>query len=299
MKALDYRPNSPARMLASNKTFLIGLTYNESSSYISSIQAGVLKACRAEHYDLLIFPYAYDAPSLLDDLGDFISSKRIDGLVLLPPISDVKGVQELLDESGIANISISRKTTNEERTSICTNDREICQHMVQHLSKLGHRRIAFVRSDPDHKAMSDRFLGYLDGMAEANIQIDYSIIAQGDNSFESGIECGIKLLQQQPRPTAIFCSNDHMAAGVMKVAHEQQLKIPNDISIAGFDDTPMASRLWPELTTIHQPLGTMAKRATEDLITMIRNEKPKERRVVFNSKIVIRQSTGPAPTKTG
>jgi len=296
MKALDYRPNTPARMLAGNKTFLIGLTYNASSSYISSIQSGVLKACRTEHYDLLILPCVHDAPSLLDELGEFIASKRVDGLVILPPVSDVDGVQELLDENGVANIAISRKASSEEGPSICTNDREICQSMVQHLSNLGHQRIAFVRNDPNHKAMSDRYLGYLDGMAEAGLEVDESIIAQGDNSFESGINCGIELLALRSRPTAIFCANDHMAAGVMKVAHEQQLRIPKDVSIAGFDDAPLASRLWPELTTINPPLEAMAKRATENLIKLARNEDLIEQTVVFDAELVIRQSTGPAPT---
>lgn len=295
MKALGYRPNTPARMLASNKTFLIGLIYNASSSYIASIQKGVLEACRPEHYDVLIHPCTYDDPALLDELREFISSKRVDGLVLIPPVSDVAGIQELLDEHGIANISISRRPSNEEDWSVCTNDREICKNMVRYLSQLGHQRIAFVRSHPDHKAMSDRYIGYLDGMAEVGLSVEDSLVAQGANSFESGVDCGVALLSQKFRPTAIFCANDHMAAGVIKVAHEQGLDIPKDISIAGFDDAPLASQIWPELTTVKPPLEAMAKRATEDLIRMARGQKPKELRVVIDAAIVIRQSTGPVP----
>ncbi|TQV78181.1 LacI family transcriptional regulator [Exilibacterium tricleocarpae] len=294
MQTLGYRPNSPARMLASNQTYLIGLIYNASSSYITSIQNGVLSACRPEHYDLLIHPCSYDSPSLLDNIGDFIASKRVDGLVLVPPVSDVAGIRELLIEHGVVNVAISHEPEDETDWAVCTNDREICKNMVRHLSRLGHQRIAFVRSHPDHKAMADRYLGYLDGMAEVKLKVNDALVVQGENTFESGIDCGVQLLRQRPRPTAIFCANDHMATGVMKVAHERRLQIPGDVSIAGFDDIPVAKQVWPQLTTVRQPLEAMAKLAAEELIRLVRNEKPQELRVVVDAELIIRQSTGPA-----
>jgi len=295
MQTLGYRPNSPARMLASNRTFLIGLIYNASSSYITSVQNGVLDACRAQHYDLLIHPCRYNHPSLLDNIREFISSKRVDGLVLVPPVSDVAGIHELLIEHGIANVAISHQPNNETDWAVNTNDQEICKKMVRHLADLGHQRIAFVRSSPDHKAMAKRYQGFLDGMAEVNLNVDENLIVQGDNSFESGINCGLQLLTQEPRPSAIFCANDPMATGVMKVVHEQRLEIPGDISIAGFDDSPVAKQVWPPLTTVRQPLETMAKLAAETLISLVRNEAPQELCVVLDSELLIRDSTGPAP----
>jgi len=295
MQTLGYRPNSPARMLASNRTFLIGLIYNASSSYITSVQNGVLDACRAQHYDLLIHPCRYDHPSLVDNIRDFISSKRVDGLVLVPPVSDVAGIHELLIEHGIANVTISQEANKATDWAVNTNDQEICKKVVRHLADLGHQKIAFVRSSPDHKAMAKRYQGFLDGMAEVNLSIDENLIVQGDNSFESGINCGLQLLKQEPRPSAIFCANDPMAAGVMKVAHEENLAIPGDISIAGFDDSPVARQVWPPLTTVRQPLENMAKMAAETLLCLVRNETPDERCVVLDSELLIRQSTGPAP----
>lgn len=299
MQMLAYRPNSPARMLASNRTYLVGLIYNSTNSnYITNIQNGVLSACLPEHYDLLIHPCRYTDPSLLDDIREFISSKRVDGLILVPPLSDVGGIHELLNKHGIANIALSKEPIDETDWTVCTNDREICKHMVRHLSRLGHQRIAFVRSHPDHTAMANRYLGYLDGMAEANLDINEALIVQGENTFESGIDCGVQLLRNRPRPTAVFCANDHMAAGVMKVAHERRLDIPGDISIAGFDDEPLASQVWPHLTTVRQPLNSMAQIATEQLIRMARDEKPQELRIVVDAELVFRQSTGPARDET-
>lgn len=298
MQALGYRPNSPARMLASNRTFLIGLIYNASSSYITSIQNGVLSACRPEHYDLLIHPCSYDSPSLLDNIRDFITNKRVDGLVLVPPVSDVAGIHELLQEHNIANIAISHEPEDETDWAVCTNDREVCKNMIRHLSRLGHQRIAFVRGHPDHKAMNDRYLGYLDGMKEVNLEVSEDMVFQGGNSYESGIDSGVQLLRQRPRPTAIFCANDHMASGVMKVAHERRLEMPADLSVAGFDDSSIAKQVWPQLTTVKQPLETMAKLAAEQLIRLVRNEKPQELRVVIDAELVIRQSTGAAPIES-
>ena len=298
MEALGYRPNSPARMLAGNRTYLVGLIYNASSGYITSIQNGVLCACRPEHYDLLIHPCSYTAPSLPDQIREFITPPRVDGLILVPPVSDIDGVRELVHELGIPSVVISGEPLDETDWAICTNDREISKEMVRHLYRLGHQSIAFVRGHPAHKAMDNRYRGYLDGMAEAEINVDESIVVQGENTFESGIDCGIRLMRRQPRPTAVFCANDHMAAGVIKVAHERKLEIPRDLSVTGFDDLPIAEHVWPQLTTIRQPLEPMAQLAASQLIGLIRNETPKELRQVIESQMVVRQSTGPAPTET-
>ena len=298
MEALGYRPNSPARMLAGNRTYLIGLIYNASSGYITSIQNGVLCACRPEHYDLLIHPCSYTAPTLPDQIRKFITPPRVDGLILVPPISDIDGVRELVHELGIPSVVISGEPFDETDWAVCTNDREISEEMVRHLCRLGHQSIAFVRGHPAHKAMDNRYRGYLDGMAEAEIDVDESMVVQGKNTFESGIDCGIRLMRRQPRPTAVFCANDHMAAGVIKVAHERKLEIPRDLSVTGFDDLPIAEHVWPQLTTIRQPLEPMAQLAASQLIGLVRDETPKELRQVIESQMVIRQSTGPAPTET-
>jgi len=107
--------------------------------------------------------------------------------------------------------------------------------------------------------------------------------------------CGEQLLNQSPRPTAIFCANDQMAAGVMRIAHERGLRIPEDISIAGFDDMPLASKIWPQLSTIKPPLEEMAKQATMSVIRMAKNELSESESVVIDAEIVLRQSTSSAP----
>ena len=122
-----------------------------------------------------------------------MAGPRVDGLVLVPPVSDVPEVLGLLKELGIPNVAIARESVSEPDWTVCTNDHEICRDMVRHLSRLGHQRIAFVRGHPDHKAMGTRYLGYLDGMAEADLDVDETLVIQGANTFDSGVDCAVRL----------------------------------------------------------------------------------------------------------
>jgi len=293
ISTLSYRPNSSARKLAGNRTYLLGLVYNANSSYITSIQNGVLDACRDQHYDLLINPCAYTDATLLDELRDLVTTPRVDGLLLIPPVSDLLPVRELMRELKTPNVIVSRESVTDSEWTVCTNDKQVSTDVVQHLSRLGHERIAFVCGHPDHRAMANRFKGYRAGMQNAGLRVLKSLVAAGENTFESGIDCGLKLLRNEKRPTAIFCANDHMAAGVMKAAHEKGLSIPGDLSVAGFDDIPLANQIWPQLTTVRQPLHDMAMLAAELLIQRLRGNVPEGVNRVLDSKLIIRDSTGP------
>jgi LacI family transcriptional regulator len=194
---------------------------------------------------------------------------------------------------GAPNVIISRESVADSEWTVCTNDRQVCAEMVQHLSRRGHKRIAFVCGHPDHKAMANRYKGYIDGMRKSGLRVLKSQVVEGRNTFESGIDCGVRLLRDKNRPTAIFCANDHMAAGVMKVAHEKRVLIPGELSVAGFDDIPLAGQLWPALTTVRQPLHEMAKLAAELLLQRLHGDSPEGVNRVVDAELIIRDSTGP------
>ncbi len=296
MEALKYRPNSSARRLAGNRSYLLGLLYdNPSPSYVTNIQNGVLAACKDEHYDLLIYPCSHSDPSLLDEISELITSVRVDGLLLTPPVSDMAVVRKHLRKLKAPNVVISLAGDSRSKWTVGTNDREICAEMVSYLAGLGHQRIAFVMGHPDHKAIADRFEGFKDGMQDNGLKILKSLCAQGYNTFASGVECGRRLLSRKHPPTAIFCANDDMATGVMKVADEMNLPIPAELSVAGFDDSPLACQIWPLLTTIRQPTSDMAYLAGKLLIRRLRGESPAGVKKVLVSELVIRESTGPVP----
>ena len=167
--------------------------------------------------------------------------------------------------------------------------------MTRYLASLGHRRIAFIKGHPQHKAVGNRYLGYRDGLQDSGIQFSEELVAQGQNSLGSGEECALQLLQLRDRPTAVFAANDDMAAGVMKVAAKLGIAIPGQLSVAGCDDISLARQIYPTLTTIRQPLAAMAELAALALIEDIRRDAPRGGVEIVPGKLEVRESTGPAP----
>ncbi|MDH3589450.1 MAG: LacI family DNA-binding transcriptional regulator [Gammaproteobacteria bacterium] len=291
---LNYLPNPSARSLASRRSFLIGLLYdNPSASYLVNIQDGALKTSRATGYDLIIHPCVYKDPNLTTELQMMIAQSKVDGLVLTPPLSDMDSVVNLLDELGMPFVRVAPADRSDTGRAIYTNDSETCAEMTAYLHSLGHEDIAFIIGHPDHGAVAQRFDGYQAGMKKCGLTVRKDFIAQGYNSFESGVDCAKQLLSLKRPPTAIFASNDDMAAGVIKEAHDRGLAIPGDLSVAGFDDIPLASYLWPALTTVRQPIQQMAASAAELLLTKLGARDDGEIESVVKSELVIRESTGP------
>ena len=296
METLKYSPNSSARRLAGNRSYLLGLLYdNPSANYITSIQEGVLKVCKDEHYDMFIHPCSRSHPALLTEISDLLSLRKVDGLLLTAPISDMQSVRKMLRKMQAPNVVIEPSEPGGSKWTVGTNDRDSCAAMVHHFAGLGHKRIAFVLGHPDHLALTNRFEGFEAGMKESGLKVLKSLCVQGYNSFDSGVDCGRRLLSRTKLPTAIFCANDDMAAGVMRVAHEMNLSIPDDLSVAGFDDIPLARQTWPLLTTVRQPVHEMAELATRLLISRLRGETPEGVKRIMPSELVIRNSTGPVP----
>jgi LacI family transcriptional regulator len=283
-------------VLAGKRSYLVGLLYdNPSASYITNVQAGVLAVCRQASYDLLIHPCDYRQRDLDREITDFVAQTRVDGLILTPPVTDLPELRRTLKRLAIPNVIIAPASMDTTPWSVGTNDREVCAEMVTFLSGLGHRRIAFILGHPDHLALRNRFDGYLEGMRRCGHRALQSLQVQGYNSFDSGVECARRLLAGQRRPTAIFAGNDDMAAGVLHVAHEKGLRVPDDLSVAGFDDIPLASQVWPPLSTIRQPIAEMATAATQLLLCRFSNQPVTEIEREIPSRLVIRASTGPAP----
>lgn len=295
--ALHYRPSRSARSLAGQRSFLIGLLYdNPSASYVIGVQSGALAACRDADYQLLIHPCSYQRPGLAEEITGLVRQSHLEGLLLTPPLSDQRSLAEALDAAGIDYVRIAPGKRLAAGRGVYTNDRVICRRMTEHLVSLGHRRIAFIVGHPDHLAVAKRHGGYRDGLAAGGLPCDPGLVIQGMNSFESGVEAARKILGGRKRPTAIFASNDDMAAGALLVAHELGIGVPEELSIAGFDDIPLARQLWPPLTTIRQPIVEMGRRAADMLLARLRaRTQPESTGEEIESVLVLRESTAAAP----
>jgi LacI family transcriptional regulator len=291
---LDYRPNASARSLAGNRSYVLGLLYgNPSANYVLDVQEGMLATCRPQGYDLLIHPCNYRDDGITKEIIDLIHQKRIDGLVLTPPLTDHLQVINALKKLDIPFVRIAPTLNKEISPYVETNDQEAAYDMTCQLIAMGHVDIGFICGHPDHRAVAHRFEGYKAALVENQIELNPAWVEQGLNSFESGEACARSLLQKKPHPTAVFAANDDMAAAVLMVAHQLGIKIPNDLSVAGFDDTPVAHQIWPALTTVRQPIQQMARKATDLLLKQLKGKDVQLPASMLSSSLIMRDSTGP------
>jgi LacI family transcriptional regulator len=268
---LNYRPNQSARGLAGNRSYLVALLYdNPSPSYLASIQGGILEACQAGAYGMVLQPVDSAAADLLPRVEDFLRRSRVDGLVLTPPVCDRRDLVAMLRAENIPHVSIAPPDPG-KGMAVILDDRCAAREMTEYLLQQGHLRIAFIKGHPAHGAGQRRYDGYRDALAQAGIGEEPRLVVQGEFSFQSGVECAAGLLAPDHPPTAIFAANDDMAAGVMSVALERGLRIPEDLAVAGFDDSKLSRQIWPALTTVRQPVRDMGRTAAEILLANIKN----------------------------
>lgn len=295
-EALRYTPHASARSLAGHRSFNIALVYNNpSDNYMMGVISGVLEACAAEQYHLILSPVALDEAGLLAEIDDLMAHSRPDGLLLTPPLTDSAALLARLAALDVPYASISPRR-QDDGVAVAMDEPAAAELVVEHLVALGHRRIAHVLGHPAHGASQWRLDGYRRGLAKAGLPIDPTLEVAGEFSFESGVYAAQRLLDMTPMPTAIFAANDDMAAGVLHVAHHRGLRVPEDLSVVGFDDTPISRQLFPLLTTIHQPTRDMGRLATGALLAHIREPNPALLQRVPHM-LKVRESTGPAPAR--
>jgi LacI family transcriptional regulator len=288
-ETLNYRPNQSARQLASDVTFVIGMLYdNPNSSYVTDVQYGSLQVCREYGYNLLIHPCHADSPDLIREIIGL--QHQVDGLIVLQPLSDHHELNRALLDHSIACVRVSQRPFA-PFPWISVGDKEAADQMTEYLLNLGHRRIGFIVGHPEHGSSHDRLAGYRNALERHNIPYGTSLIEQGQFDFESGYSCAQRLLASTPRPTAIFASNDPMAMGVLSAAHEIGIDVPRELSVAGFDDSPLARHAWPPLTTVRQPITEVARLATEVLMHQLRGRSERVSDHRLKADLVCRAST--------
>jgi len=293
---LGYVPDTAARSLAGARAFTIGVLFdNPSPNYTMSVQSGAYRACREHGFHLLIEHLDSDADDMAGQALAMLRNTRVDGFVVTPPLTECVAVMDALERRDIPYVRIGPVSFPGRSPAFAIDDAAAAGEMALHLWDRGHRRLGIVNGPPEHGAAGTRRGGFLSALRSLG-HIDPVAESNGGFQFNAGLAAGRELLSLAERPTAIFATNDDSAAGVMAAAGQLGLKIPDDVAVAGFDDSWIAKSVWPNLTTVYQPVSEMAyaaataliRRDSEDLGSAVQ---------LLDYRLVIRDSTarrGPA-----
>jgi LacI family transcriptional regulator len=291
IKALGYRPNSLARATRTGVT-QIGMLYsNAGSSNLSNYLMGAFRQASLSGCQLLIEPsQAHPTPAQavrkLIDAG-------VGAIILPPPLCDDEDILATLASEGVGAVSFATALPRDGVPAVFIDDFEGVRTMTQHLLDLGHVDIAFIGGDPTHSTAQRREQAFRETMAAAGVEVREEYMAEGGFSYRGGLDAARHLLSLRRRPSAIFAANDDMAAAASAVAQGLGLSIPGDVSIAGFDDTSVATTVWPELTTIRQPIADMAASAVLLAMDLAKSGADPGSHVKAELQLMSRASTAP------
>lgn len=295
---LNYSPNRAARSLAGGEQLRIALMFdNPSASYLSEFLMGALE--EASRADIHLVVQNCETLAQAKPLMRHLAEGGITGFILPPPLCDDQSVLDLVSELDTVAIAVGPGKANGSHAAVLIDDFQAAYDMTRHIISLGHERIGFIIGNPEQVSSGRRLNGYKAALEEAGIAVRDDLIVQGRFTYRSGMEGAEKLIAVDPRPTAIFASNDDMAAATVAVAHRRHLDVPNDITVCGFDDTAMASTIWPELTTIRQPIREMTAWAVSAAVRIIKARRAGERAEMEQKTLpytLVRRDSDSAPT---
>jgi LacI family transcriptional regulator len=301
-KEMGYSPNTLAQRLRKKRTDTIGLilpTFGPrfSDPFFSELLAGIGNRAAQHGYDLLVST----RPPGEMEMASYrrkVQGRRVDGFIVVRTRRHDPRI-EYLRQAHFPFVAFGRTEEGADYPFVDEDGYRGMSLVAQHLVGLGHRRIACITPPPELMFTRHRLAGFRDSMAEHGIAVNESLIVESDLTQRGGYEQANRLLALRPPPTAIAACNDLMAFGAMSAIQDHGLVVGQDISVTGFDNTPMAEHSFPPLTTIHQPIYQIGGMICEMLVQIIQ-DKPLERsHVLLQPKLIVRHSSGPAPTKGG
>jgi len=298
IERLNYSPNTAARSLAAGQATHIGLLYaNPSAAYLAQFLVGALDAARENGCHLVIEVCDSEDEAEQREVARRFAQADAEGVILPPPLSESAPILSELEDAGTPIVTVAMGRLHPNALNVRIDDFAAAKEMTEYLISLGHRRIGLIRGHPDQIASAERERGFLAAVKEAGLRKSEIAVVQGYFTFRSGLEAAEQLLGRSKPPTAIFASNDDMAAAVVSVAHRRGLDVPKDLSVVGFDDTSPATTVWPELTTIRQPVSAMAAAALNlllaDLKIRRRVRSGSSQEVILDYELIIRESSAP------
>jgi len=298
MEALQFEPNGLARSLNTKQSELLALLLTDiANPFSAQIARGVQDAARGAGYVPIIC--STDTPEAERDTVRALRRKRVDGLILTPMQGERSDenmeLLHLLCDRGMAMVCIGRRPVHPHADEVSTDTIAGARAAVAHLAALGHRRIGFIGGQISRGVAMGRLAGYRQGLADAELPADVSLVREGELDEDSGRRETLALLSLPHPPTAIFCVNDRTAFGALAALAERGRRVPEDVSVVGFDDIPLAALIRPTLTTVRQPAHELGRLATTFLLERIAHPETPHQRSVLPCQLVARQSSGRAP----
>ena len=291
MEELGYVANMKARSLAGGRTQTLGLLLlNFEESYAIEIACGIDKASSDAGYDLTVFT-THHRHNKERNLVTKLTQGLVEGLIIILPKSPESYLADLVAQT-FPHVLIDHTTSSPSNTVVATNFKGAFD-AVSHLIELGHRRIGCLTGNLEVNSALDRLAGYKAALSHHGLPVDDRLIVKGGFSRSEGYQMGADFLTIANRPTAIFASCDTAAQGVMDRLFESHIRVPQEISIIGFDDIPEAANSRPPLTTISQNLREMGHTATRILINQIENGDETTQKVEVKTELIVRDSTRP------
>ena len=297
--ALNYSPNLSARSLSGLRNYMMAFVLGNNPSeslqneYISALQVGAVMAAREAGYHLLVEPLGMAAEGFEERARRLIAMPAVDGFIFMPGLADNPVLLELLVQRPGTYVRVSPgRDVPSVPAMVRIDDYQAAFDITCHLLDLGHRRIAFIQGLPGFGSAEARFNAFCAAMAPYGGH-DPALLRSGDYRLASGRQAAESLLSLPEPPTAIFAANDAMALGAMAVAHRFGIRVPDDLSVAGIDDIPMAAAVWPSLTTVRQPLVAMGKAAAHYIIARSEGRHDAALPGTFRHELVARESTAP------
>ncbi len=294
---LEFSPNRHARGLAGSQSFLLGLVFDTPTLFINDIQKGILSVCADAGYELVVHACNFESDRLVKDVMQFVSRARLDGVIVVPPISELDELVKALRKSDCHFVRFTSQTGRESGRMVVTDYLSAITDMTRHLVDFGHRDMAFISGPKSNVSSRKRQEIFERELASHGLELNPKMIVEGAFNYDSGVAAAKYLLTRKKRPTAIFAANDEMAFGVMHVADDLGIKIPDDLSVVGFDGTPFSTFIIPSLSTIIRQTDVMSRLATQKLLTQINDgmDAARSLETLVSPRFVPRKSTGPAP----
>ncbi|MFP4371460.1 MAG: LacI family DNA-binding transcriptional regulator [Halanaerobium sp.] len=286
---MNYNPNSVARGLVMQKTHTIGLIIPDiSNPFFPQVARAVEDKAQKLGYSVIFF----NTDNHLErekKAVELFKSKQVDGLI----VSLSLGNEEILKELKASNypvVQIDRSVLSDSYPLVSIDNKNSAYQMVEYMLKKGYRKIAHISGDLNTTTARERLEGYKKALSDYQVEINEDYIIEGDYTQHSGFEAVQKLLKLKKRPTAVFAANDLSAAGAYKALFAADLKIPEEMAVAGHDDIGIASLLRPELTTMRQPKYSLGEQAVSLLLKMINSSEAEIEDQILKTNLIIRES---------